>query len=394
MTGSRRQCSLSGSRGFDSGLAFAAVLIVTGLLNLDSLLRPEPRSDERYFVEAGRFLAQGESPYRQPIFNYPPPIAQLGAWATRRRLEAELWLSLRLLNLSAAVGLAWLAAGKLSCGNRLAVRGVVALLAANSPVVQHAFFFGNLSPLVAFLAIAGFEREERRPWQASLLLGASIALKPLALIGALFLYLHRALAPLRRFPAPGAWGWAVVAGLLLLPGWRFLSEMLVRMNHPPGDPHQLSLLRLARAAPGWEMSPTWVAAGVLGAAVLCLRRHALTPQEVALVAPVVSLLALPIVWAHSMVLTLPLQLRALDLAWSRFRSRVHPGRRTFWELSGVGLAVAAIQGSAAAGALAGSLASFAAALLPTLAPVALAGYLLRAERKRPVRGESGGSESS
>jgi len=114
-----------------------------------------------------------------------------------------------------------------------------------------------------------------------------------------------------------------------------------------------------------------------------LRRRPLAERETMLVAPVVSLLALPIVWAHTLVFTLPLQVAALARVVGRARARGAERRlerRAAFEVVGVVLALAAIHGSAAAGVIndwpAGV--QVVVSLLPTLAPAALLAYVLGA----------------
>jgi len=360
--------------------ALALLACAVAAVRIGYLTAPEPLWDERVWLEAGELLAGGESPYAHRLYNYPPPLVQLAAAAESGGWTAALVAAQRAVNLAGVVAVAALAASFAPWRPR--GRLLLALAAACSPIVGHALSFGNLSPLIAAAALGALALERRRPAASAVLLGASVAVKPLALGAGLFLAGHRLVAGPRR-PRPwAALGWPLATALLLVPGLALLPGMLARVAPAYYDPHHLSLKR-ALSGLGLEVPPPVIAAVVVVAAVVLLRRRPLAERETMLVAPVVSLLALPIVWAHTLVFTLPLQVAALARLVER--ARAHGAerrleRRVALEVVGVVLALAAIHGSAAAGVIndwpAGV--QVVVSLLPTLAPAALLAYVLGA----------------
>lgn len=359
--------------------AFAWTTLLLAVLGLrfGYLSADAPHWDESQYLEAGALHAAGGSAYDQRWFNYPPPLVLLMAAAERGDWARELILGWRGANLVAIAALSWIAAGRAaSTGSG---RTAIAVLVAATPIVGHALEWGNLSPLIATLALLGFDAERRRPWLSALTLGASVAVKPLAVGGAAFLSGHRLIATPRR-PGGAALLWPPVTAVLLLPGAAMLPDMLARMSASYFDPHHLSLRR-ALAGLGWDVPATWIAAAVVGGALLLAGRRPLTPGEIGLVAPVVAVLALPVVWAHTFVLTLPLQVAAVVRLCGRLRPGPEapgPGRRLA-ELAVVGAPVFAIQAASSPTLVNGwgATAQVVVCLLPALAPVALLGYVLR-----------------
>jgi len=158
-----------------------------------------------------------------------------------------------------------------------------------------------------------------------------------------------------------------------------VPAMLERMSRAYFDPHHLSLKR-ALAGLGVEVSSVWIAAAVVAGALWLARRRPLEPAEMVAAAPAVALLALPVVWAHTFALTVPLQLDSL----ARLGRRIDGKRRRralqasdLGEVVGILAALAVIHGSASAmlvnhwprGV------QLLVCLAPTLAPALLVGYL-------------------
>lgn len=361
------------------GYALALLFLVVATLRFDYLVAPDPHYDEGLYLEAGELHRAGGTPYAQRYFNYPPPLVQLLGLAGRGGWTRELVLGWRVVNLVAIAGLAWLSAGRLR--ERGVTRWLVALVVASSPVIGHALDWGNLSPLVAATALGAFAVERRRPWVSALGLGASVALKPVALAGAAFLSAHRLLVGHRRTVGVSALGWPLVAAALLAPGTALLPGMLAKMSQLPFDPSHLSIRRLILGF-GIEVPPAVIATIVLGLALALAYRHALSPDEVVVVAPVVSLLALPVVWAHTFALTLPLQVAAIARLSARLgeRARAGLGGRDLVEVFAVGAPIAAIHAAASEQLLNdwSPAVQVAVCAVPTLAPTVLLVYLLRA----------------
>ncbi len=120
-------------------------------------------------------------------------------------------------------------------------------------------------------------------------------------------------------------------------------------------------------------------------AVLWTRRRARSPWELLLIAIPTALLAVPLVWSHTLILTLPIQAAAMERAWRSLRDSGVADRplRRLDAILVLG-AVLAIQLSEGVGGiddqafwLQGLV-----ILLPALAPLALSLYLLRPGRPR------------
>ena len=358
-------------------LAIPLLALVVAGTYFDYLVVPAPRHDERFYLDAGALHVAGRSPYEHAVFNYPPPLVQLVAAATRGEWIPGLIVGWRLANLGAVVALAWFSARR--TGWTGAPLFLAALLVACSPVVRQAIRFGNLSPLVSLAALAGFALERRRPWISATLLGASLALKPVALGGAAFLSGHRLLFRRRGASVVAAIGWPVVAAVALVPGAALLPDMVARMSESYFDPYHLSIKSFL-ASLGWEVSSVWIAGAVVVAALLFARRRRVDPEEMVLFAPVVALAALPVAWGHTFALALPLQLAAI----ARLAGRLHERRRSglggrdLAEALAVGLAVA-IPHAAASGVYVNDWAGpvqVAVSVLPVLSPAATLVYVL------------------
>jgi hypothetical protein len=361
--------------------AFAWVVLVVTVVGLRFayLSAPAPHWDESQYLEAGALHAAGGSAYEQRWFNYPPPLVLLLSAAERGGWARELILGWRSANLVAIAALAWIAAGRASSHGL--VRAAVAVLVAATPIVGNALEWGNLSPLIAALALVGWESERHRPWLSALALGTSVAVKPVALGGAAFLSGHRLIAGPARWRG-AAFLWPAITVLLLVPGSALLPEMVTRMSRSYFDPHHLSIRRVF-AGFGWDVPATWIASVVLGGALLLAGRRPLTPREMGLVAPVVALLALPVVWAHTFVVTLPLQVAAVARLRERLRGRAETraAGKTLAELAAVGAPVFAIQAASSPSLVNGwgPVSQIFVCLLPTLAPTALLLYLFRTD---------------
>ncbi|MEO7794965.1 MAG: hypothetical protein ABIV06_09350 [Thermoanaerobaculia bacterium] len=372
-------------------LGFAGVVGVAALVHHGALLQPEPQQDEPDFVEAAELVAAGQSPYLQEKYNYPPLFASLGA----RALDlggTGLFLGLmRGANLLAVAGLAIFAAGfaGLSPPWRFTL---AAALVAFLPIVHYTFWIGNTTPVAAALALAGWRIGAGRPLAGAALVGASLAFKPIALVGALYLTARRLIerpAPVQRWVE--ALTWIPFTALGLVPWAGELPALLARMREPPiFSSRNLSFRRVLDGF-GMEMPAAAITLAVLAIAFLMARRRPIDELDRVHTAPVVALLALPVAWAHGFLLVLPLQVAAARRYWDRRDRRdLRATRRAssaqaLAERWGVPLALALIQASASAGV------EFAApewlratiVLLPLLAPVALLTYLRCAASPAP-----------
>jgi len=255
-------------------------------------------------------VSEGRSPYQEPGFLYAPPFSTAGAVLQGVLGERRLLLFLRHLNLAGACAAVWVSVLILRwpLAVRLLAAGVTVGL---SPLVGNGLFLGNISLLVSALTLAGLQAAERRPVAAGVLLGSGLALKPLALPALALLALSRPPAGTGRARRVAALAGLVAAAGWLLLGLQHLAEMRSRAGGMPRPAHNVSLAR-ALYCFGLEPPPAVLFGLVVAVGAAYVARRRLAGPELTVVAATVSLLALPIIWPHTFVLTYPVQARALE----------------------------------------------------------------------------------
>lgn len=371
--------SLLGSRSgrFLAALGFAGVVAVAALVHHQALLQPVPQQDEPIFVGAAKLAAAGESPYGQERFVYPPPLVELGGFAVAAG-GPDLFLGLvRGWNLLAIVALAIFAAGFAGLPPRLRFV-LAAVLVAFLPIVHYSLWIGNPTAVSAALALAGWQVGRRRPLVGAALVGVSLAFKPMAIAGAVYLSLRwLGDEPRPRNRVFEALAWLPAAALCLAP-W---AAELPALFHRMAEPSIISLRNLSfrRILDGFgiDLPAGAITLAVIALAFLLARRRPVDNLDRVHTAPVVALLALPLAWAHGFLFVLPLQVAAARRWWDRRSLRRPRSWQALAERWGVPLALALIQGSASAGVeLAAPEAVRAAViLLPMISPAALLLYL-------------------
>lgn len=338
---------------------------------------PMPLNDEMTYFRAAASLARGHSPY-QPGYLYPMLPAMLSVAAIRHLGVGGWTLLLRVLNDVGGATISWISVCWLpwSWPRRVALGAILLIL---SPIVHFAIFTANISLFVGAVVTIGLLIWPRRAVAAGLLLGLSVGLKPFAPGAIAALGLHRPQHGRRR----SAWTAAAIAvavGTLLvvgLPG----SDQLFRLHVDRMDPlaRTVSLHRFAHLL-GWGDHLLIVSVVLLGAALWLVRRRPLNISELYAAATATALMTTPIVWAHTMIITLPVQVLAVARAVHRLRQAAETARRRRlrYELIFVLLGCAAIQFATGAGAVyEGPILWQAMAVLPpALAPACLAAYLV------------------
>ncbi|MDH3525343.1 MAG: DUF2029 domain-containing protein, partial [Acidobacteriota bacterium] len=331
-------------------LAVALLALVAALRHWGAVTEREPLVDERFYLAAFQLAAEGQSPYAKSGFYYPPAFAYAGALLLRALGGGGLLGLLRGLNLLGLGFVVWLATAWLGTAlcPRPWWRGLAAgaALVCLAPGVWLGLLLGNLSFLAMALMLGGLLAWRRRPGAAGLVLGASLALKPLAPVAILALFAHRPGMGGERTPGGRhrlAAGLALLGGVLLLvlpPG---LDEMLAQPVEELTRARIVSLHRFLGHA-GLALDPLWVAAAVALAAVLAVRAAGvLGPGQLLCVATAGAALATPLLWNHTLLMTLPLQGAAFHLARERLRAAPDAERRRRrYELALVLAAVAAI----------------------------------------------------
>ncbi len=345
----------------------------------------EPLVDERFYLAAFHFAADGESPYAKSGFYYPPAFAYAGAALLGPLGDGGMLVLLRGLNVLSLGFVAWLATAWL--GTSLASRpwwrglAVGAAVISLTPGAWLGLLLGNLSFLAMAPVLCALLWWRRRPVIAGLMLGASLAVKPLAPVAILVLFTHRAegeetrgLRIKKRLAA----GLALATGALLFLAPPGLGEMLSQPVEELTQARIVSLHRFLGHA-GLAVDPLWVAVAIALAAVLVARfAGPLGIGQLLCVATAGAALATPLLWNHTLLMTLPLQGAALHLAGSRWRS-APPGERKWrrYELAVVVLCVAALLFVNGGGVDdRGEALQAVVVAVPSLAPAALAAYVL------------------
>jgi hypothetical protein len=344
---------------------FALLVLLCALRFAPALLFPAPLGDELSYDRAFAAVAAGDSPFAEPGFLYPPLFAQVGAALRRAGPMAPLYV-LRAAN---ALGLVTLLAG---CGRwlpwgwrgRLAAGAAVLLL---SPAVYQGMTLGNVSFLVSGLVVVALVVSTRRPALSGALLALSLAIKPLGPAAVVALAAYRPPSPGRRHRLAAALALAL-GGLafLAVPG---LGAFLERGSHSSVLASTVSPYRFVLLS-GLSISPLWISLPVLALVAWFVHRRSLSPDELLATAVVGCIAATPMVWNHTLLLTVPVQAMAFAAAWRR-RARL--------ELAGVGLAIVALHVAEGATGITDFPAALqaAAALPPALAPALLLLYVLR-----------------
>ena len=366
-------------------LGVAAIFAACALRFYPAVTSVDPLGDELAQETAFLQQAAGRSPYLDGGYVYPPSLMRLGALLRQLPLRSP-FLPLRCASLAGLAVLLWCATAWLARGPwpRL---GLALLFAMLAPGVRQGIEFGNLSFAVGGLIVLALLAWERAPVASGLLLGASLLIKPLALAALPALFFHR--------PKPGghrhqlAVAVAVVAAALPLLADPEFGAFLRHGSHTWVLERTVSLhrfLALADARGGASTLSLLLLAGVAAVA----RARVTDREQLLAVALAGCVMVTPLVWNHTLVLTVPLQAMALGLALARWRAASEPERRwRRWEAAGIALAVAALTFAEGATGIddRGLALQIFATLPPALAPALLAAYVLRfhAVARDPVR---------
>jgi Glycosyltransferase family 87 len=184
----RRRARLSTQAWDVVPLVLAAVIL--GIIVARAFSDPSARDFETFYHGAELGWTRGD-PWREVYWlQLPAVVLVLGPLTEVMSQSVGAWL-VTLVNLVCAVGLAaaalwWLGA---RCARWFSWLVVIALIGWGA--LAGAIWWKQLNLPVLALALVGFVVAARRPWTAGLLIGLSIALKPLVLLLPVFLLFHR-----------------------------------------------------------------------------------------------------------------------------------------------------------------------------------------------------------
>ena len=277
-----------------------------------SILSTRALPDDEAYRCAARALTRGESPYVCERYIYPPLLAQLEAAAARGLSETGVQGAMRALNVGASV---WLALFAVTFWTEDRWRRALAAAALLwwSPNFGDALYNGNLGPLVCALALWGLSRWRVQPLAAGLMLGLSLALKPLGPAAWLLLVGHRPESGGRAPQLKAAATAAITAGVLSWPGRALLPELAARVQGHPEALHNVSLQRVAHLL-GLSFAPHWQFLVVCAIALLFVRRNPHSLASLMHIGCASVIVSQPIVWGHTMVIMYPTLAAAITRA--------------------------------------------------------------------------------
>jgi hypothetical protein len=290
-------------------LALLLALVLSALWRWGpTVVTPTVLPDESVYVNAARHLEAGRSPYAEPTYFYPPPVATFVQRVSPHLGEVG---ALRILRAAALAGIVLTVLLSLRCvpWHWLIQLTIGVLFIWFAPAVRLATELGNVAGLAIGLALFGLIAWNQRPVVAGLALGIGLAIKPVAPLAPLLLALHRPAEPTRRHLVTTIV--AAAAGIAACAsGLRYLPDLLGNADHPT-NPYNFSVQKVLTEA-GLQVPSLSILllAGV--AALLFMRRQGTDQHDFLNVTVTSSLIALPILWALSLLLILPIQLLALN----------------------------------------------------------------------------------
>ncbi len=288
-------------------------LVVIALLRYPFLTSPSALGDEGLYLQAFEVCRAGGTPYDVDGFFYPQVFARAGAWLLGAIGTGGTLAALRAANLCGLALAFWLATAWLPAPIIRRWLAAAALLCL-SPAVHAGLDLGNVSFFIVGLTLAALFAWPRRPLSAGALLGAGLALKPIAAAAIPILAIHRPPWPGRRHLLAAATA-AVTAIALLLP-ISGLRELLGQQMVPLAYARSFSLERLL-ALLGTEVDQVVLSAIVTALALAAARwRPTSSVRLLCLTVAAISLVT-PLVWNHTLIVALPVQALALALAWKR-----------------------------------------------------------------------------
>ncbi len=268
--------------------------------------------DEVTYMRSVDLVLADQSPYTRGHYLYPPFLAvagaqlveMLGAPAFLRLLRSLCYVGMALTVWFAMISVPW---------RRWFVPAAVAYLCV-APAVMFTMDIHNISPLVAGAALAALWSWPRRPLLAGCVLGFCAVLKPMVALLPALLFFHRPRRGGRVHLVAGAVSGVVAGALLWFPP--YLEEMFALASKAVTIPRSVSLHRLGYLA-GWDQGALWISGGIALVALWLVRRRELGRLEILAISVIATLMATPVLWNHTLLLSLPVQAMALERLYRR-----------------------------------------------------------------------------
>ncbi len=308
-------------------LVAVLLLVLLALVRWSFLRSPVPLGDEDVYLQAFETCREGGTPYDVKGFFYPPAFARAGAWLLGALGPGGTLAALRGANLLGLAFAFWAATAWLPL--KVAQRWpAAAALLCLSPAAHAGLDLGNISFFIVGLALAALLWWPRRPLPAGVLLGAGVALKPIAAAAIPILGVHRPRhgLPGRGRHLPAAATAAVTAIVLLLP-ISGLRQMLDQEMVPLAYARSFSLQRLL-ALFGADVAQVVLTLAAAAMAVAAARWRPMSSVQLLCYAVATISLVTPLVWNHTLIVALPVQGLALAVAWQRLAAADSQDRRT------------------------------------------------------------------
>jgi hypothetical protein len=376
----------SGACSHGAVVAFALLIVVLGWFHRTEWLTSRPPVDERIYMDAFELLRQGQSPYAREGFLYTPAFAVLGAAAVDRLGAEKLRALLRLGALASAAAMVWWAwAGSRS---PWLLRFSISALFGCWLLVYDGLRSGNVMFSFVVAAWLGILLRARHPVAAGALLGASVALKPLAVpLLALAVVPQAGRAPSRR-QVQLAIAAALAALALLAVRGELLLDMASRAGGMPARESNASLHKGLWSL-GVPIHPVPLFALVMIATLVVWRRRRWSTRGLLVLGGTASVLALPVVNPSTFAIAYPAMLLALERTW---QWRDSAWTRRVAEAALVLAAILSVHGSQGMAATAGLPVAVqgVVALIPAVALLGLTAFALgspealRAPREAPL----------
>jgi hypothetical protein len=177
------------------------------------------------------------------------------------------------------------------------------------PAVRIATVFGNVAGLAAPLILLGLVLWKRRPIASGATLALGLVIKPIAPLAPMLLLFHRPATGGRQhwLAAIACAFTGIVFGTI---GIEYLPDLLTNAGQS-SSPYNFSLHKILVEI-GLNVPPLLVSLSIAVTILALVRTRKLGRTDLLTIAVTSSLFTLPMVWAHSLLLMLPIQLLAID----------------------------------------------------------------------------------